>query len=129
LIDKNFSTEIRKLRVILSLIVVIYNFNQKTTLRQSMTTTIGIRDLARSSSVLKDFDYVSIEDKKTHKRKGLMVSDQYADEVEKYLKKIIAKKQQQDIDDIMKFAGSCTIDEKYQNMDSRELRRARALKA
>jgi hypothetical protein len=93
-----------------------------------MTTTIGIRDLARGSSVLEEYDYVNIEDKKTHKRKGLIVSNQYADEVEKYLKKIIAKKQQQDIDDIMQFAGSINIDAKYDNMTSSELRRARALK-
>jgi hypothetical protein len=57
-----------------------------------MTTTIGIRELARGSSILKEYDYVNIEDKKTHQRKGLIVSDQYADEVEKYLKKIISKK-------------------------------------
>lgn len=57
-----------------------------------MTTTIGIRELARGSSILKGYDYVNIEDKKTHQRKGLIVSNQYADEVEKYLKKIIAKK-------------------------------------
>jgi hypothetical protein len=93
-----------------------------------MTTTIGIRELARSSAVLEQYDYVNIEDKKTHQRKGLIVSNQYADEVEQYLKKIIAKKHQQDINDIMQFAGSCTIDEKYKNMNSRELRRARALK-
>lgn len=66
--------------------------------------------------------------KKTHQRKGLIVSDQYADKVEKYLKKIIAKKQQQDIDDIMQFAGSINIDPKYDNMTSSELRKARALK-
>ena len=93
-----------------------------------MTTTIGIRDLARTSSVLENYDYASIEDKKTHERKGLIVSDKYADKVESYLQRIIAKEQKKELDEIMQFAGSCTIDEKYQNMSSRELRRARALK-
>jgi len=93
-----------------------------------MTTTIGIRELARGSSILKGYDYVNIEDKKTHQRKGLIVSDQYADEVEKYLKKIIAKKKQQRIDKIMKMAGTIKMDEKYKDMNSKELRRARALK-
>jgi hypothetical protein len=93
-----------------------------------MTTTIGIRELARGSSILKEYDYVNIEDKKTHQRKGLIVSDQYADEVEKYLKKIIAKKKQQRIDKIMKMAGTIKMDEKYKDMNSKELRRARALK-
>jgi hypothetical protein len=93
-----------------------------------MTTTIGIRELARGSSILKGYDYVNIEDKKTHQRKGLIVSNQYADEVEKYLKKIIAKKKQQRIDKIMKMAGTIKMDEKYKDMNSKELRRARALK-
>ena len=93
-----------------------------------MTTTIGIRELARGSSILKEYDYVNIEDKKTHQRKGLIVSNQYADEVEKYLKKIIAKKKQQRIDKIMKMAGTIKMDEKYKDMNSKELRRARALK-
>ena len=93
-----------------------------------MATTIGIRELARGSSILKEYDYVNIEDKKTHQRKGLIVSDQYADEVEKYLKKIIAKKKQQRIDKIMKMAGTIKMDEKYKDMNSKELRRARALK-
>ena len=90
-----------------------------------MTTTIGIRELARGSSILKEYDYVNIEDKKTHQRKGLIVSDQYADEVEKYLKKIIAKKKQQRIDKIMKMAGTIKMDEKYKDMNSKELRRVK----
>jgi len=87
-----------------------------------MATTIGIRELARGSSILKEYDYVNIEDKKTHQRKGLIVSDQYADEVEKYLKKIIAKKQQQDLDDIMQFAGTIKTYSRFDNLTSREVR-------
>jgi len=87
-----------------------------------MTTTIGIRELARGSTVLEKYDYVNIEDKKTHQRKGLIVSDQYADEVEKYLKKIIAKKQQQDIDDIMQFAGTVKTHSRFDNLTSRKIR-------
>lgn len=90
-----------------------------------MTTTIGIRDLARSADILKNFDYVNIEDKKTHKRKGLIVSNQYADEVEKYLKKIIAKKQQKDVDEIMQFAGSIEIRDEFKNATPREINRAK----
>ena len=87
-----------------------------------MTTTIGIRELARSSAVLEQYDYVNIEDKKTHQRKGLIVSNQYADEVEQYLKKIIAKKHQQDINDIMQFAGTVKIHSRFNNLTSREIR-------
>jgi len=87
-----------------------------------MTTTIGIRDLARGSAILKEYDYINIEDKKTHQRKGILVANQYADEVEKYLKKIIAKKQQQDIDDIMQFAGTVKTHSRFDNLTSREIR-------
>jgi hypothetical protein len=90
-----------------------------------MTTTIGIRELARGSSILKEYDYVNIEDKKTHQRKGLIVSNQYADEVEQYLKKIIAKKHQQDINDIMQFAGSIEIRDEFKNATPREVNRAK----
>jgi len=87
-----------------------------------MTTTIGIRDLAKGSAILKEYDYINIEDKKTHQRKGIFVANQYADEVEKYLKKIIAKKQQQDIDDIMQFAGTVKTHSRFDNLTSREIR-------
>lgn len=33
-------------------------------IQSKRTTTIGIRELARGSSMLKNFDYISIEDKK-----------------------------------------------------------------
>ncbi|SMN01193.1 hypothetical protein SPONL_1790 [uncultured Candidatus Thioglobus sp.] len=63
-------------------------------------TTIGIRELARSSAILEGHDYAQIEDKKT----------------------------KQEVDEIMQFAGSVNINPKYDNMTSSELRRARALK-
>jgi len=84
-----------------------------------MTTTIGIRDLARGSAILKEYDYINIEDKKTHQRKGIFVANQYADEVERYLKKIIAKKNNQKIQKklnaVMALSGSCTIKAEYLN--------------
>ena len=54
-----------------------------------MTTKMGIRDITRNFSILDDYDYVEIEDKKTHKTKGLFVSQKYADEVKKLLEKKI----------------------------------------
>jgi len=87
-----------------------------------MTTTIGIRELARGSTVLEKYDYVNIEDKKTHQRKGLIVSDQYADEVEKYLKKIIAKKKKEKVNKIMQLAGTVKIHSRFNDLTSREIR-------
>lgn len=52
-----------------------------------MTTKMGIRDITRNFSILDKYDYVEIEDKKTHKIKGLFISDKYVDEIKKILTK------------------------------------------
>jgi len=52
-----------------------------------MTTTVGIRELSRNSKLLEQYDYVDVEDKKTHEYKGLFISPKYADEFKKYLEK------------------------------------------
>ena len=44
-----------------------------------MTTTIGVREISRNMTILKDYDYINIEDKKTKEYKGLLVSSKYAD--------------------------------------------------
>lgn len=93
-----------------------------------MTTTIGIRELSRGFKAFEGYDFVRIEDKKTKKIKGLIVADKYVAKVEKIISKIVKQEKQQDLDDIMQFAGSMSIDEKYNNMSSKELRKARALK-
>jgi len=38
---------------------------------------IGIRELVRDTSILDRYDYIEIEDKKTHKSKGIFVSGKY----------------------------------------------------
>ena len=50
-----------------------------------MTTKIGMRELSRNSNILDGYDYVEIEDKKTHEFKGLYVSAKYADDFKKFL--------------------------------------------
>ncbi|MBC8494447.1 MAG: hypothetical protein ISR74_06735 [Candidatus Thioglobus sp.] len=87
-----------------------------------MTTTIGIRDLARSADILKNFDYLRIEDKKTHERKGLVVSSEYADQIEKILTKIIAKKKKEKVNKIMQLAGTVKIHSRFNDLTSREIR-------
>ncbi|MFA6144392.1 MAG: hypothetical protein WCW84_00250 [Sulfurimonas sp.] len=93
-----------------------------------MTTTLSIRDLARNTNILQQYDYVDIEDKKSHEYKGLFISPKYADEFRKLLEKKIMDERQRDLDEILQFVGSGSIDEKYMNMTSRELREARALR-
>ena len=42
-----------------------------------MTAKVGIRDIVRNFSMLDKYDYIEIEDKKTHKIKGMFISDKY----------------------------------------------------
>ena len=59
-----------------------------------MTTIVGIRDIARNIDLLKEYDYVDVEDKKTHEYKGLFLSPSYAKEFKEYLAKKIEQKKQ-----------------------------------
>jgi len=83
--------------------------------------TIGMRDLVRNSNILDNYDYVDVEDKKTHKYKGLFISPKYAHEFKAFLEDKIAKKKQEKIDRLMKFAGSCVVDERFNNLTSSQI--------
>jgi len=87
-----------------------------------MTMTVGMRDLARNSNILDGYDYVDVEDKKTHEYKGLFVSPKYADEFKSFLENKEAKEKQEKIDRLMKFAGTCTIHERFNNLTSSQIR-------
>ena len=70
-----------------------------------MITTLSIRELTRSGKILLDYDYINIEDKKSHKYKGVFVPDRYALEVKEFIEqKLIQKKKMQKLS-ILKFAG------------------------
>ncbi len=60
--------------------------------------TIGIRELARNTSRLNDYDYLEVKDRKTHKLRGLFVSPKYADEIKEYLDKKKQKEIQEKLD-------------------------------
>jgi hypothetical protein len=70
-----------------------------------MTTTVGIRDLVRNSRLLEEYDYVDVEDKRSHTYKGLFVSPKYAEELKAYLKKKIRAEKRKAIAEVMQFAG------------------------
>ena len=50
-----------------------------------MTMKVEMRELARNSNILDGYDYVEVEDKKTHQFKGLFVSPKYAEEFKIFL--------------------------------------------
>jgi len=87
-----------------------------------MTMTVGMRDLARNSNILDGYDYVDVEDKKTHEYKGLFISPKYADEFKSYLDNKISKQQQEKLDRIMKYAGKGEVLERFNNLTSSQIR-------
>ncbi|GEM_PF-2417257 len=73
------------------------------------TIRVGIRDLIRNSNILKKYDYVEIEDKKTHQLRGVFLSKEMAKEFKKYLEEKKKKRIQEKLnalDNIVKFAKS-----------------------
>ncbi len=90
-----------------------------------MTTRLSIRDLARNTNILQQYDYVDVEDKKSHEYKGLFISPKYADEFRKLLEKKIMDERQRDLDEILQFVGIGSGD--VGDMTNKEMRTARAL--
>jgi len=87
-----------------------------------MTMTVGMRDLARSSNILDGYDYVDVEDKKTHEYKGLFISPKYADEFKKLLEAKISQEKQNMIERINKFSGKGEVYSKFDNLTSKEIK-------
>jgi hypothetical protein len=92
-----------------------------------MTTTIGIRDLARNSNILDGYDYVDVEDKKTHEYKGLFISPKYAAELKAFLDDKISSEIQEQLDEIDKYAGKGEVHERFNNLTSSQIREKVAL--
>jgi len=86
-----------------------------------MTTTMSIRELTRSGKRFGEYDYIDIEDRKSHEYKGVFISAKYADEVKQFLEKKIAKEKQTLLDEIEKFAGSNEMEERYRGLDKKAM--------
>jgi hypothetical protein len=70
-----------------------------------MTARLGVREITRNFSILEDYDYVEIEDKKTHHLKGLFVSAELLDEVKVFIDLKLKAKKKQELDEMMQFVG------------------------
>ncbi len=90
-----------------------------------MTQKVGIRDVMRNFKILEQYDIVEIEDKKTKKLKGLFISEKWAKELKDNIEKMIEQKRQEEVNEIMKFAGIADGDTK--NLSAKEIRKMRAL--
>lgn len=73
-----------------------------------MTTTLSIRELTRNGAILGDYDYVDIEDRKSHLYKGVFVPERHAKLVKDYLDSKILQEKQQKLANLMRFAGAAT---------------------
>lgn len=66
-----------------------------------MSITVSIRDLVRNSSIIENYDYVKVVDKRKNEIKGIFLSPKCAKEFQKFLK----EKKQKEIDEFMQFVG------------------------
>ncbi len=82
---------------------------------------VGMRELARNSNILDGYDYIDVEDKKTHQYKGLFVSPKYADEFKTFLDEKISKEIQDKLDEVKKFAGTMESEDRYRGMEGKDL--------
>ena len=83
---------------------------------------MSIRELTRNGNMIGEYDYIDIEDRKSHDYKGIFVPAKYADDVKQYLDKKIAKERQARIDEVMKFAGSLKVEERFRNKSAKEIK-------
>lgn len=75
-----------------------------------MDTSMSIRELTLSGKSLTKYDYIDIEDKKSHEYKGVFVSKKYADEVKRFLECKLKKEKEERLSQLMSFAGIATGD-------------------
>ena len=87
---------------------------------------IGIRDLSRNINILDGYDYLDVEDKKTHQYKGLFISPKYADEFKNFLEKKLLKAKQEKLNRVMKFVG--IADDDATDLSEKEIRKSHASK-
>ena len=87
---------------------------------------MSIRELTRNGSMFADYDYIDIEDRKSHEYKGVFISSKYADEVKKFLEKKLAKERQEKLDRIQKYAGKGSIYKRFDSLTASEVREKKA---
>jgi hypothetical protein len=83
---------------------------------------MSIREFARNGDLMGQYDYIDIEDRKSHEYIGVFVSAKHADQVKEFLDKQMEEEKQKRIDEIMQFAGTVEIEERFQNKTAREIR-------
>ncbi len=70
-----------------------------------MTARLGVREIVRNFNILENYEYVEIEDKKSHALKGLFVSAALLEEVKAFIDAKLAAEKQRKLDALMPFVG------------------------
>ncbi len=83
-----------------------------------MNTSMSIRELTRSGKLLSEYDYIDIEDKKSHQYKGVFISSQYAEEVKHFVESKLKKKQEKKLKELLQFAGIAKGDSENKNIQT-----------
>ncbi len=88
----------------------------------TVATKIGIRDIARNVNILNEYDYIEVEDRKTHEYKGLFIAPKYAEEFKRYLEEKLANERNGKLDRLKRYAAKGKIEEQYNDLDGAALR-------
>ncbi len=83
-----------------------------------VNTSMSIRELTRSGKLLSDYNYIDIEDKKSHQYKGVFVSNQYAEEVKHFIESRLKEKQEKKLKELLQFAGIARGDTENKNIQT-----------
>ena len=86
-----------------------------------MTTTVEISDVVENINLLQKYDYIDIEDKKTHEYKGLFVSAKYAKECKDFLDSMQQSQKQATLEKFKPFLGKLKPEERFAGLEGKEL--------
>ena len=87
-----------------------------------MTAKVGIREFTRNPSLMDEYSFIEIEDKKSKKLKGAFISNEYLDEVKELIEKKEQEKKAKRMQGIMKYVGAFEIEERFRDKSYKEIR-------
>jgi hypothetical protein len=82
-----------------------------------MNRTLGISEIIDDFSILDEYDYVVIEDKQKHIKKGIFVSLKFLDEVKEFIE---SKKKTKNR--VLDFVGNIEIDDRFLDKKAGEIK-------
>jgi len=89
---------------------------------------MSIRELTRNGKFLSDYDYIDIEDKKSHQYKGVFISSKYAEEVKHFLELKLKEEKEKKLEALLQFAGIANGDTDNKNIQTLKADKAKKYK-